>query len=524
MTEAEPPVPDIPPAPPVDAGNAAGAPTTGATVLAGGLWYSVSLLVPQLYTLVISVTAARVLGVDLFGRQSFIGFAEVSVGLLFTGGVPFALVHFVADRVGRGRSESVHQILRLALRLELAGAAIGATALVVASRFTHEHRGAWMLAAVAAFAAIVHTVPTSLLAGLQRFREASMVGITTGAVATVATVAVLLAGLGIEGMFAVEAAAGVVNVLWTGALARRVLAEVPVTGVPEQGLQRSVLRYAGVASASVILNFIVFRRTEFFFLNRYASDAEIGIYSVTFAAITAVGRVPDAISTVVFPAFSALSGAGDEARIRSGFSRLLRLLLLLAIPVTAGVVAVGPGALRAVYGPDYSRAGTVLVVMMLAFPILPLTTAGMSLATGLGSQRVPLAWAGLGAVVNVALDFLLIPHHGAVGAAIANVGAQLTAGVPALVHALRLTGGVEWVWSPVVRVALAAVAAGAAARGAVVLVDGAPGVLLGMVLGSSAFVLVGRAVHVLEVDGEWLRDSIGDRANGWVGRAISVFA
>ena len=48
--------------------------TTGQTVLTGGLWHGLGLLLPQLYTVVISVAAARILGPDDLGRQSFIAF------------------------------------------------------------------------------------------------------------------------------------------------------------------------------------------------------------------------------------------------------------------------------------------------------------------------------------------------------------------------------------------------------------------------------------------------------------------
>ena len=79
-------------------GEDAAAATTGASVLRGGSWNLIGLFVPQLALLVLSVAAARFLGPDQFGRQSFIAFVEVSVVMLLAGGLPLALTRLCGRR------------------------------------------------------------------------------------------------------------------------------------------------------------------------------------------------------------------------------------------------------------------------------------------------------------------------------------------------------------------------------------------------------------------------------------------
>ena len=52
--------------------------TTGARVVRGGLWKMLANALPQLYTLVLSIAAARYLGSSGMGRQSFIAFVEAA--------------------------------------------------------------------------------------------------------------------------------------------------------------------------------------------------------------------------------------------------------------------------------------------------------------------------------------------------------------------------------------------------------------------------------------------------------------
>src|SRR3954470_2126896 len=64
--------------------------TTAASLVRGGLWTALSHVMPQLYILAVSIAAARFLGPDEFGRQSFIAFVGLSVQLLLTSGVGLA--------------------------------------------------------------------------------------------------------------------------------------------------------------------------------------------------------------------------------------------------------------------------------------------------------------------------------------------------------------------------------------------------------------------------------------------------
>ena len=52
--------------------------TTGSSVLGGGLWSLASRMLPSCYPFVVSIAAARFLGPDAMGRQSFIAFVSLS--------------------------------------------------------------------------------------------------------------------------------------------------------------------------------------------------------------------------------------------------------------------------------------------------------------------------------------------------------------------------------------------------------------------------------------------------------------
>jgi O-antigen/teichoic acid export membrane protein len=493
----------------------------GDSVFRGGAWNSASRLIPQLYVLAISVAGARFLGAEAFGRQSFISFVELSVVLLLTGGVSVAAVRFIGDSLGRNEPARIERLIAWAWRVEGLAALVGGGTLAVAAYAGADPRAAWLFAAVACSVGVLHSVPSALLIGMQRWRDASIVGLVTGAIAMAATVAVLAAGGGITGMFAVEAAVAVVNLAWTTVLARRALGRVASRATDRfdrqawRELRARTWRYALPASYGVLLTLVVWRRSEFFFLERYSTDTQIALYSVVFAVVAALTQFPEVIGAVALPAVATLSGAGEADRIRAGFARGLRLVALVALPTTAAALALGPRLLRLVFGEDFEGTAPVLLIMVAPFPLLPLLSLSRSVLAGLGRLRFQLAAETVAAAVNITLAFALVADHGAVGAAVSNVAAQVTAAVLVLTYALWSVGGVHWRPASLWRGAVAAVGAGVAGWAGVALLDGVAGLAVGALLASIVFAGLAVGLKILpREDAAWLREAAGTRFGG----------
>jgi O-antigen/teichoic acid export membrane protein len=506
-------------------GADAAASTTAGSLLRGGAWNTTSRLVPQLYVLAISIAGARFLGAEQFGRQSFIAFVQLSLILILSGGLSITATRFVGDLLGRNQPASVAAIVRWIWRVEAVGAVAGGSVLVLAAVLGAEPEAAWVLAAVACTLGILHAAPSALLMGAQRWRAASVVGLVTGAGSTVAIIFVLAAGGGITGMFAVEAAVAAVNVAWTAVLARRAGAQVapmarrePLSGESWRALRRAVWRYALPTSYGVFLTVVVWRRSEFFFLDYYSTDTQIALYSVVFAVVAALIQLPDALAAITLPAVATLAGAGQDERIRAGFSRAFRLVLLTTLPVTAVAFALGPTLLLVVYGEEFRDTRSVLLIMLAPFPLLPLLSLSRSMLAGLGRLRVPLTIETGAAALNVALAYLLVSGHGAIGAAVANIAAQTTAAVLVLAYSFVAVGAPQWRPSALWRAAASALGAGLAGWAGVTVLPGATGLAVGAVAAAIVFAGLAVLLRILpREDALWLDEHAGERLHGLVG-------
>jgi glycosyltransferase involved in cell wall biosynthesis/O-antigen/teichoic acid export membrane protein len=497
--------------------------TTGASVISGGLWNSLSQSLPQAFALVISIAAARFLGPAGMGRQSFIAFTMISIAQVAGEGLKESLMRSIGEALGADRPGAVRGLVRWALPMLLAGGLAGGTVLAAAGLLGASPPAAWLLAGVECLLVTAQGTPWAVLTGSQQWRQASTVGLCTTMVGVPVTVAVLAAGGGIVGMFAVEAVTAGVALVAITVLARRTLLAIPPGVDPAPELRQRTTRYAALATLMTLATFVVWQRSEFFFLRAYSTDRQIAFYSIAFAAANGLALIPGALAGTLSPAFATLYGARHHGRIRSGYWRAQRLLLALSLPLLAGFAALGPALIRLAYGHSYSPAGPVLLILLTLFPLLPLLSVANSLLIGLGALRVALALDVLGGVVTICLNFLLVPAHAALGAAIADVGGQFVVAIPILIYAGRLTRPLAIDLPAVARSAAASAPAGLAAWALDSSLGGLGGLAVGTLAGVAVFLGLAALLRVVPArDREWVGQMVAARLGERVGRLIGV--
>jgi O-antigen/teichoic acid export membrane protein len=484
--------------------------TSGAAVVTGGLWSVLGRTMPQFQLLVLSVVAARFLGPDGMGRQSLIAFVGITTVMVATAGFPSSLSRFVGELLGAREGGTALGLYRWTWRVETVAAAVAAASLIALGVFGSEPTLAWILVGVASGLAVLQSVPQSLLSGAQRWRDATIVGVVIGVVSVPATIGVLALGGGISGFFAVEVVAIACNLAWTGHLARGVAARLPAPERASPELRRRFLSFAGISTVNVMIQYVVWTRSELLVLDRVSADAQIALYSIAFASVIGLSRIPEAIARVTMPAVATLIGAGELHRVRAGYWRAMRLLLFITPPVVVGAAVTGPALISLAYGDEFSGAGEVLLVLLGPLLVLPLITTSDALLFAFGRLRFLLALGIVATVVDVTLAILLIPRFDALGAAIANAAAQLTAGIPCLWLAARLNAPTDIAWRPLLRgLLLALMVGGIAGATLLVLGDGLFGALAAVLAGVALFALLAPVLRPLPAaDAAWLAGAL----------------
>ena len=451
----------------------------------------------------ISVLTARYLRPDEMGRYAFLVWLAGLLPIVLSLGLPTTLTRYTAEAAGGGHPTTAGALLSVVVRWQ-ARLALAAAALLAGCALMVPAPWRWPLAltALSVPSQVLYASLAAFLSGLQVFGWQALLSV--GMLALLAGLFVLVAGLdgGVGGLMlahGIANAAGLAVLVWLARRQGRRRGALPAADGLPSDTRADVLRYARGASALVMLDAIVWQRTEVAFLQALASPAEIAFYALAFGVAAQVGRIPYQASVVLFPSFPALVGGGRVAELAGLHATAMRYLLLLGAPLAVGLAVTAPAVMGVLYGPAYAPAAAVLAV--LALGSLPAFAAGASPAVLHATKRQDrlLRQGVQAAAVDLVLALALIPLVGALGAALASVVAQGLGSVLAIRAAAQIAGaGVPGV--ALVRITAAALLMGVFAAIPGLLLGGVAGLVSAVAVGAVAYPIALRALRALTAE------------------------
>jgi O-antigen/teichoic acid export membrane protein len=190
----------------------------------------------------------------------------------------------------------------------------------------------------------------------------------------------------------------------------------------DRSLLREMNRF-GIPLVPTALFLWVTNFSDRLFLVQLADTAEVGLYSVGVRIASAMVLLLTAFR-LAWPAFA--YSIDDDREAKRTYAYVLTYLVALTTWVATGLALLSPWIVDWIAAPAFAESSRV--VGPLAFAAVAFG-AYIVVAIGIGrAKRTQFNWVvtGAAAVVNIALNLLLIPPYGMMGAAIATVAAYST--------------------------------------------------------------------------------------------------
>ncbi|MDP9093382.1 MAG: polysaccharide biosynthesis C-terminal domain-containing protein [Actinomycetota bacterium] len=371
-----------------------------------------------------SVIVARSGGAAIVGDYTLLRVLPWLTAVLFSSGLPVASTYFL----GLNRPEPV---LRWTLAtMAVLGAAVGALAWVCVVPALHSmFFGAVPVVLLYLVACSVMTQLLTVWAkaccqGAADMRGANMIIVCEELVFLPAYGATLASGL--RGITAIVIAMVVGGIAATAIALGRLLSQgfFATWARPCLPVARSVLKFGSRAQLGNLL-WLVNLRLDFLMLGVLAGPATLGVYAVA-SKFAELMRLPaTALNYVLYPRFTRLP-PGAAAREARRLTVQACTATMLAAPVLAVAAVV---ALPRLFGDGFESAVVPACILLVGLAVEGATAVGSAYLWGAGRPGANSIGMGLGVIITVALDLLLIPQHGAVGAAIASSIAYLATAV-----------------------------------------------------------------------------------------------
>lgn len=196
----------------------------------------------------------------------------------------------------------------------------------------------------------------------------------------------------------------------------RVSKEVKLSPRFNKDILQNLLSLGAIYALAVFVNSLNYR-IDIILLEKLSDAKTVGLYSIGVNFAELVLQVPAAIGLVIF---SRSSNASNSIEFSKKMVKPLKYSLLAGVALAIFIASVSPKLIPFIYSQNFS--GSVPMLQLLMPGIVALVgykIIGFDLA-GKGKPWVSVFSSIPGLVVNIILNFILIPNYGGKGAAIAS--------------------------------------------------------------------------------------------------------
>lgn len=276
-------------------------------------------------------------------------------------------------------------------------------------------------------------IPDASLRRELRFRAMAALEFTHIFAASLLTLGLVLAGMGVWALVLGPLGGSVVRVLML-----QVLAPARLWPSFRFAPARDLIRFGATVATSRVAAY-VFGQSDIWIAGRMLQKSQLGEYSVAMQlAMLPLSKTMAILNDVLFPIIAKMNREGAD--IRAPLLGGLQLAMYVAVPVLWGLAVAADDLLPLLIGPHWNRAIPILQIVCLVLPVRMINIALSTVLQGSGRADLDLRNTLTGAVLLPPL-FLLGVSQGALGLAFA-----WAAGLPLMVlinlirsrHALRI--------------------------------------------------------------------------------------
>ncbi len=371
------------------------------------------------FTAVLTIFLTRQLGPAGFGTFALAVSVTGVVLRPAAGGTSQAAARFIAER--HGDMPAITGVLGMALRTRLLTAsAIAAALFALAGPIADLYNApelAWPLraAAIAFFGQSLMLFSRGTFTALRQTSRTFGLVISESAMEFTASVALVLLGGGATGAAFGRAVGYVFGAVLGILLLGRLLGRSPLRRTGRSPVaRREFMNYAGamliVSGAGSLFSYL-----DTLLIGAFLTTAAVGVYNAPLRLIALVGYPALALAQGVAPR---LARHPDDPPNVAALERAIGYIVILQAGVVAFLALWADPIVRLTLGSEFGESAEViraLTPFVLLASVTSLLSAPLNYA-GEGRRRIPITIAAV--VLNAAIDVVLIPEMGILGAAI----------------------------------------------------------------------------------------------------------
>lgn len=169
----------------------------------------------------------------------------------------------------------------------------------------------------------------------------------------------------------------------------------------------------------------IYHRIDQIMLFRMHGPGMTGLYAAGVRLVEGLNVIPLALMSSLLP-FMSLYAVSSPELFRKSYRLSFKYLLIVTVPLAVGTTIFSQAIISFFYGNQYASAGLALSILIWAEIFVFLGIVNNTILVAANQQFLDPIFTGGSAVINVFLNFILIPKYGLGGAALASLVAYAT--------------------------------------------------------------------------------------------------
>ena len=154
----------------------------------------------------------------------------------------------------------------------------------------------------------------------------------------------------------------------------------------------------------------------------FVGDHNVGVYSLSVRIYSVVKNILSSLYTVTVPRISFYIGQNNFGKVKELYTKLVSGITLLLLPASVGMVCIAPEIIIIMGGAEYSES--VISLQILGVSLIGAIFGGLltyCLNIPLGREKINFNATIFSALINIGLNFILVPIYKQNGAAVTTV-------------------------------------------------------------------------------------------------------
>ena len=189
---------------------------------------------------------------------------------------------------------------------------------------------------------------------------------------------------------------------------------------------------------STTVTITVYVSSDTTMLGFMTNDYEVGLYGTAVKIYTIMKNVLAAILTVLIPQFSLMFSNGNKEQSDLLFSKVFNILTAMMLPMCIGLFSLSEDVVQVVSGREYiGAAGSLKLLSIAVIFSLYSYMYTQCVLIPIKEEKIVLRATLISAIVNIVLNFILIPIWGINAAAFTTIMAELITFVISFIYSKR---------------------------------------------------------------------------------------